>query len=81
LSAKPGWVRLSVHPTITDAEISFIMDAIEETAAHFEEWAKDYFYDGEKNEYAPKFAKVNSTAGDWFEVKARDELFSLHIDL
>jgi len=25
---KPGWVRLSIHPTMTDAEIDYIMDAI-----------------------------------------------------
>lgn len=29
---KPGWVRLSIHPTMTDAEIDYIMDAIEATA-------------------------------------------------
>jgi selenocysteine lyase/cysteine desulfurase len=29
--SKPGWVRLSVHPTITDAEIDYIADAIEIT--------------------------------------------------
>ena len=28
---KPGWVRLSIHPTMTDAEIDYIMDAIETT--------------------------------------------------
>jgi selenocysteine lyase/cysteine desulfurase len=29
---KPGWVRLSVHPTMTDEEIGFIADAVEEIA-------------------------------------------------
>ena len=28
---KPGWVRLSIHPTMTDAEIDYIMDAVEAT--------------------------------------------------
>ena len=27
-AAKPGWVRLSVHPTTTDAEIVYIIDAV-----------------------------------------------------
>ena len=27
--AKPGWVRLSVHPTTTDAEIVYIIDAVQ----------------------------------------------------
>ncbi|HEX9511856.1 MAG TPA: aminotransferase class V-fold PLP-dependent enzyme, partial [Puia sp.] len=28
---KPGWVRLSIHPTMTNTEIDYIMDAIEMT--------------------------------------------------
>ncbi len=51
LSCKPGWVRLSIHPTLTNTEIDFIMDAIELTASHFEEWGGYYSYDGEANEY------------------------------
>src|SRR5258708_28386089 len=30
---KPGWIRLSVHPTMSNSEIDFIMDAIEQTAS------------------------------------------------
>lgn len=29
--SKPGWVRLSIHPTMTDAEIDYIADAVEAT--------------------------------------------------
>lgn len=29
--SKPGWVRMSIHPTMTDAEIDYIMDAMEIT--------------------------------------------------
>ena len=29
---KPGWVRLSVHPTMTDEEVGYIADAVEEVA-------------------------------------------------
>jgi selenocysteine lyase/cysteine desulfurase len=28
-TAKPGWVRLSVHPTTTDAEIALLLDAVQ----------------------------------------------------
>ena len=52
LYAKPGWVRLSIHPTMTDAELEYIMDAIEATAAHHREWARDYGYDAARNEFA-----------------------------
>jgi len=29
MGSKPGWVRLSIHPTMTDGEINYIMDALE----------------------------------------------------
>jgi selenocysteine lyase/cysteine desulfurase len=70
LLCKPGWVRLSIHPTMTNAEIDFIMDAIELTAAHFEEWGRDYTYDVETNEYTFKGfeGNVQSKVEDWFDV-------------
>jgi len=70
LSCKPGWVRLSVHPTMTNTEIDFIMDAIESTAYHFQEWMKDYTYDPESNEYTFKGieAKEQTLVEDWFNV-------------
>ncbi len=33
MESKPGWVRLSLHPTMTDAEIDYIADAVERVAA------------------------------------------------
>jgi selenocysteine lyase/cysteine desulfurase len=51
---KPGWVRLSIHPTMTDTEIDYMMDAIEMTVARYEEWRKDYVYDPVCNEYVFK---------------------------
>ena len=51
LSCKPGWLRFSVHPTMTDDEINFILDAVEELAQNFMEWKKDYKYNSETNEF------------------------------
>ena len=48
---KPGWVRLSIHPTMTDAEIDYMMDAVENTVDRYGEWEKDYAYDPACNEY------------------------------
>lgn len=31
LRSKPGWVRVSVHPTTTDAEIDYLVDALAST--------------------------------------------------
>ena len=41
-SDKPGWIRMSIHPTHTDIEIKFLIDGIRQLATNFEEWSKDY---------------------------------------
>lgn len=70
LSCKPGWVRLSIHPTMTNAEITFIMDAIETTVFNIPEWENDYYCDPHSNEYF--FNGITTTeqpdAVDWFDV-------------
>jgi selenocysteine lyase/cysteine desulfurase len=70
LKEKPGWIRMSVHPTTTDAEISYVCDAITEMAARFEEWSKDYRYDAKSNEFSHGAAKpvVKQMVQDWFEL-------------
>ena len=70
LLCKPGWIRLSVHPTMTNAEIDFIMDAIELTTLNFQEWMKDYTYCSMSNEYLFKGIKTKeqSRVEDWFDV-------------
>jgi selenocysteine lyase/cysteine desulfurase len=51
LSDKPGWVRLSFHPTTPDAELEYCLDAVKEIVANKERWAQDYMYDPHTNEY------------------------------
>lgn len=69
---KPGWVRLSIHPTMTNTEIDYIMDAIEMTAAQYEEWRKDYVYDPVCHEYAFKGLAAERSMGlDWFNAPLR----------
>jgi selenocysteine lyase/cysteine desulfurase len=70
LQSKPGWIRISVHPTMTNAEIDFIMDAIELTAIYFCEWVNDYIYDPISNEYFFKGIEANEQRKieDWFNV-------------
>lgn len=67
LSCKPGWIRLSIHPTMTNAEIEFIMDAIELTATHVSRWRKDYTYHPASNEFTFNGfeEKVPHTIGAW----------------
>jgi selenocysteine lyase/cysteine desulfurase len=51
LQGKPGWVRLSIHPTMTDNEMNLIMDAIGQIAANHREWGRDYHYCPVNNEF------------------------------
>ncbi len=51
LSQKPGWVRLSLHPTMTNAELNLILNALDNVSKNFPEWSKDYQYDKKKNEF------------------------------
>ncbi len=51
LSQKPGWVRLSIHPTMTNAEILYIADALKSLAENHKQWSADYIYDLHKNEF------------------------------
>jgi selenocysteine lyase/cysteine desulfurase len=67
---KPGWIRLSIHPTTTDEELDFICNALKELCANIDEWSKDYRYDMNKNDYvhtsiAPVEQKL---VADWFKV-------------
>jgi selenocysteine lyase/cysteine desulfurase len=54
LMARPGWVRLSLHPTITDAELSEIIHAIKYIAANHQTMAENYEYISKKNIFEHK---------------------------
>ncbi len=54
LSLKPGWIRMSVHPVMTDVEIRLIMDAVRQVAANHRQWAEDYDYLPGMNEFVHK---------------------------
>jgi selenocysteine lyase/cysteine desulfurase len=51
LSMKPGWIRLSLHPTMTENELLFITEAIKLIIEYIDEWQKDYVYDRHTNEF------------------------------
>ena len=72
LTTKPGWVRMSTHPTMTNDEVHFIMNAIEELSKNHIEWAVDYEYNHKTNEFVYKdnsFALKNKERAEgWFKV-------------
>tara|TARA_R110002126_G_scaffold287076_1_gene439497 strand:+ start:10098 stop:11564 length:1467 start_codon:yes stop_codon:yes gene_type:complete len=67
---KPGWVRLSLHPTITNTELDFVCTSLQELSENIEDWAQDYRYDAIKNDYVHK--TITSIEKDlvtaWFAV-------------
>ncbi len=51
LLAKPGWVRVSLHPTMTNEEVYTILHAVRQIARHGARWQEEYVYDAAKNEF------------------------------
>jgi selenocysteine lyase/cysteine desulfurase len=69
MSEKPGWVRLSLHPTNTNKELAFILNALHETVTHHQIWKKDYVYQSRINEFYPKNKSHKLKIPDnWFEL-------------
>lgn len=67
---KPGWVRLSLHPTITTSELKFVCESLQKLSEKIEDWAKDYKYDTIKNDYVHKtIAPIEKElVSSWFAV-------------
>ena len=54
LSAKPGWVRFSMHPVTRESEVLYFSSALKEIVDNIDQWERDYRYDKSKNEYFHK---------------------------
>lgn len=70
LIERPGWIRMSIHPTMTNQEIEFICDAIKQVSENYEDWGKDYTYNAIKNEF------IHNSNGN-IEKQITKEWFSL----
>ena len=70
LIQKPGWIRMSVHPTTTSAEIEFVCESIRLLAANHQEWANEYQYNPKTNEFLHKEVKSSEKerVAAWFTV-------------
>lgn len=51
LSEKPGWIRVSLHPTMTNDELQTLIFAVKSLSENYREWEKDYIYNRHNNEY------------------------------
>lgn len=70
LIRKPGWIRLSVHPTTTCNEVDYVCESLIALAKNHQEWAKDYEYNKANNEFIHKnfIPKNDVRVSDWFEL-------------
>jgi len=67
-SNKPGWVRLSLHPIMTNDEVLFICDAIRQVVLHHKEWQQDYRHNTATNEFESlvKEEAIEDDVKEWF---------------
>jgi len=72
LVRKPGWIRMSIHPTTTTEEINFVCEGIIALAKNHKEWAQEYDYSKCNNEFIHKSQTdkpCNATNVDaWFNL-------------
>jgi len=68
LSMKPGWIRLSLHPVMTNKELYGIIKALREIQVHYPEWQKVYVYNNRTNEFRHTSEKEekNDLVKSWF---------------
>jgi selenocysteine lyase/cysteine desulfurase len=71
LSEKPGWVRLSVHPTMTGAELETVIVALREITTNAAEWSTDYIYNRRTNEFTHRDETVagREKVRSWFNLQ------------
>src|SRR4030067_465953 len=67
LSEKRGWVRMSLHPSMTDDEVYLILDAVMEIVKNIQSWKEDYVYDLHKNEFYHKNSNEKENIYKMFE--------------
>jgi len=70
MSSKPGWIRLSLHPTMTDNELNYILNAIREISKNYKIWQNDYTYSSRTNEFYHRnfTGKSQETVLNWFNL-------------
>lgn len=70
LVERPGWIRMSIHPTITNKEIIYVCDCIKEVIANHKTWGADYHYDAPSNEfvYTKQDDSAKNLIANWFDL-------------
>jgi selenocysteine lyase/cysteine desulfurase len=73
LVRKPGWIRMSIHPTTTNEEMAYVCESIKSLAKNHKEWSKAYDYQGKTNEFvhqslANQSSSIDEVINSWFKL-------------
>lgn len=70
LIQKPGWIRMSVHPTTTSEEIQYVCESILALAKNHYIWSADYEYNPKTNEFnhTSDLSIEKERVNNWFTV-------------
>ncbi|MBN2812560.1 MAG: aminotransferase class V-fold PLP-dependent enzyme, partial [Bacteroidales bacterium] len=70
LSEKPGWVRVSLHPVMSSADVTYFIRAVKEIVENHSVWKKDYIYNPKKNEFEHRSHSdaYSDWIGEWFKL-------------
>ncbi|GEQ87230.1 selenocysteine lyase [Patiriisocius marinistellae] len=64
---KPGWVRISIHPTTTTEELNYVIDSIILLSKNSNEWKDDYKFKSTKFVHHNETSENSSALCDsWF---------------
>jgi selenocysteine lyase/cysteine desulfurase len=76
LSDKPGWIRMSLHPVMSDEEVDKVLNGIKELALNFKSWSKDYVLIPKSNEFR-HISEVESPSNNLIEHWFKQEVYSI----
>ena len=48
---KPGWIRASFHPTTSDREVAYVVEAINQVTENITAWSKEYRFNPASGDY------------------------------
>jgi hypothetical protein len=67
---------MSIHPSMTNDELHFIIIAINEVIENIDEWQNDYTYDIHKNEYFHNSSngKESERVKSWFDLSQKESV-------
>ncbi len=66
LSNKPGWIRVSLHPTNKDADAYYIVESLEKIVKYVDTWKQDYIFDSRLGDFKPAKVRTSNSCFETF---------------